>query len=444
MPVVAQGASRVAGDINGDGYQDLVVSAPDAVVNGRAGAGAVVVVFGGANGPGRRVVLTQNSAGVPGSAEAGDRFGASVVVHDLDGNGYNDLVIGAPGESVTGDAGAGSVTVVRGASGGLGSASVVADPWPYDHDAWGRTLAVGKFEGLSDGGRPVIAVGSNNNWIYYVSATAGNADLGGFALGFNPQYGVTQLVGTPGEALVVSGRGHATDDWQADGEGSEVGTAVVTGGESAAERAGGLVAAVGDLDGDGLPDLVTGNPFEPGQDPAGALGGKVTVTFGGGGGGPAGRTVEITQNTGGVPGGSEAGDRFGAAVSIGDTDRDGFADLVIGAPGEDASAGAVTVIRGSADGLDLTTVRGLTQNTAGVPGGSETGDGFGGSVLLRDITGDGRADLTVGGPGEDGGDGALWFLPRAGTSGVTGFTVAGVGLSTSGTPHFGSLSAAGR
>ncbi|MGV9574399.1 VCBS repeat-containing protein, partial [Streptomyces nigra] len=95
----AQAASGAPGDIDKDGYRDVVVSAPDAKVSGHAKAGAVVVLYGTARGidPSRRTVLTQNSTGVPGTAEAGDRFGAAVAVHDLNRDGYSDLVVGAPG-----------------------------------------------------------------------------------------------------------------------------------------------------------------------------------------------------------------------------------------------------------------------------------------------------------------------------------------------------------
>ncbi|WP_323137849.1 FG-GAP repeat protein [Streptomyces sp. NBC_01433] len=87
-------------DINGDGYQDLVVPAPAATVKGLDYAGSVVVLYGSAKGvsAAKRAVISRSSPGVPGAAEAGDRFGASASLADLDRDGFADLVVGAPGE----------------------------------------------------------------------------------------------------------------------------------------------------------------------------------------------------------------------------------------------------------------------------------------------------------------------------------------------------------
>jgi hypothetical protein len=143
----AEAAVGTPGDVNNDGYRDVIVSAPDATVAGHAKAGAVVVLYGTAHGidPSRRTVLTQNSTGIPGTAESGDLFGAAVVVSDLNRDGYYDLVVGSPGEDVAGDDGGGSVTVVYGTSSGLTKGKPVEDPWPSSTTRtggrwpWGRT-----------------------------------------------------------------------------------------------------------------------------------------------------------------------------------------------------------------------------------------------------------------------------------------------------------------
>ncbi|MFD9203803.1 FG-GAP repeat domain-containing protein, partial [Streptomyces anthocyanicus] len=86
-------------DFNGDGYADLAVGVPDGAVGGKARAGYVNVLWGGRNGIGAHgsIRVTQATTEVPGTPEAGDRFGASVALEDLNGDGIAELLAGAPG-----------------------------------------------------------------------------------------------------------------------------------------------------------------------------------------------------------------------------------------------------------------------------------------------------------------------------------------------------------
>jgi hypothetical protein len=151
-----------------------------------------------------------------------------------------------------------------------------------------------------------------------------------------------------------------------------------------------------------------------------------------------GKEVAYTQATSGVPGTAKAGDAFGAGVSLGDVNGDGFADLAVGSPGESSAAGAVTVLYGSANGLTTASAASLTQSTSGVPGSSESGDRFGARVVLSDTTKDGKADLAAAGTGENAGDGAIWWLKSATASGAKSFGPSTVGVSTAGAPALGS------
>ncbi|NYV75244.1 FG-GAP-like repeat-containing protein, partial [Streptomyces sp. UH6] len=400
----AQAAAGVPGDIDKDGYRDLVVSAPDATVSGRAKAGAVVILYGGPQGVDakRRTVLTQDSPGIPGAAEAGDRFGASVAVHDLNADGYGDLVVGSPDEEVAGDVGGGSVTVVWGSASGPVTAKTVKDPWRSEHDAFGRTVAVGTYDSLNpvNGGKLSIAIGANDAQVWFAPADlSASSGTSGTGLDFNPGHGIVALTpvdlpGTGDDRLLVHGRGDGDGGWGHDGYGDDPRTRLVSpGGSLYATLPAGTSSAVGDLNGNGSPDLVVGNPEDPSQSPGTALGGQVTVYFDAGYDGTPASVLTLTQDTPGVPGAGEQGDRFGASVAVGDTDKDGRADLVIGTPGENASAGAVTVVRGSADGLDTAHARSWLQSTAGVPGSAEQGDAFGTAVQLSDVDKDGYADL---------------------------------------------------
>lgn len=452
-PLVAGGAQAAAGtpgDINKDGYRDVVVAAPDAKVSGHAKAGAVVVMYGGQSGLSgtRRTVLTQNSTGVPGYAEAGDRFGAAVVVHDVNADGYSDLVVGAPGEEVAGDVGGGSVTVMYGGKSGLTKGKTIADPWPSSHDAYGRTLAVGTYTSLNpvNDGKLSIAIGANDAEVTFMPAS-GSAQSGTSGIGtdFNPGHGIVALTAvdlpnSSDDRLLIHGRGVWDGGWGYDGRGDDPGTRLVSpSGYEWHDLPPGTVSAVGNLDGNGSPDLVVGNPEEPSQSPETSVGGRVTIYYDAVHGSPS-RVQTISQDTAGVPGTGERGDRFGASVAVGDTDKDGRADLVIGAPGEDGSTGAVTVVRGTTATLDTDRARTWTQNTAGVPGTSEKGDAFGTAVRLVDTNRDGYADLLIGAPGENGGAGYLVALRGSATSltatGSVGVTSGGAGLGSAGAARF--------
>lgn len=190
---------------------------------------------------------------------------------------------------------------------------------------------------------------------------------------------------------------------------------------------GGPVVASGDINGDGYDDLVTGEPHSPDDGGESMTGGMVGVYYGSEAGlagqeGPGTPPVWWTQDSPGVPGTNERGDGFGTDLSVGDTNKDGFADLAIGVSGEDIGtvpdAGAFIVLRGSARGLTATGVLSANQGTANVPGAVEKGDKFGGQVSFTDPNDDGRFGLLVSAPGENTNDGFVWVF-SAGTGGIT-------------------------
>ncbi|MEJ8670364.1 hypothetical protein WKI71_23880 [Streptomyces sp. MS1.AVA.1] len=147
-------------DFNGDGLADLAIGAPGATVGGKAKAGAVSVVYGSSTGlkTSTRTLITQNTAGVPGAAEADDAFGSAVASADLNTDGYADLLIGTPGEDVNGDTNDGTVVVVWGAKSGLSGARTVPNSNDRDVDRYGQTVAVGDVD--ADGDLDIL-VGAN-------------------------------------------------------------------------------------------------------------------------------------------------------------------------------------------------------------------------------------------------------------------------------------------
>ncbi|WP_328945321.1 FG-GAP repeat protein [Streptomyces sp. NBC_00250] len=443
-------------DFDGDGFDDVLVGAPGATVGGRRGAGLVTVQYGSRHGIDTRAatVISQNTRGVPGGAEAGDSFGAAVATGDLDGDGYDDAVIGAPGEDIGTRADAGGVIVLWGSPHGLvgtDSRWVESLLGPVAGNRFGSALGAARFTAETSGDQ-LIALDrrSAERHLFGAALRPGErrTGTGPRAHGAEP-LNRAALARSGGRAAApplrdLVAKSVTTGDYDRNGFADLVIGGVTTGAEPGhgwswylagrsdhlvhqRDLRGGPVTASGDLDGDGHDDLVTGEPHSPDDGGESMTGGLVGV-YRGGPRGLAGATGVgtppqwWTQNSPGVPGASERGDGWGADLSLGDTDHDGYADLAIGAPGEDigtvADAGMVTVLRGSARGLTGTRARSWTQDSPSVPGGVEKGDGFGGQVRLVDPNADGRFGLLAAAPGENTADGHVWVF-SAGTGGPT-------------------------
>ncbi|MYW68781.1 VCBS repeat-containing protein [Streptomyces sp. SID8379] len=436
-------------DFNGDGYADLAASASHAYVGGHANAGQIAVVYGGAVST-HRVVLSQNSAGVPGSAESGDYFGADSAYGDFDGDGYDDLLVGAPGEDVGSDADGGTAAILWGSANGLTGGTTIADPRPTAHDGFGAPVEAGDFDG---DGKDDLAVGANNKDTVDilrggVSRTAGAAKHSVVTVPVISDTGAGVWNLHSGDAngdgkddLIVNGYakdgGYNANFWLP-------GTSSGPSASGAVRLQQGIITDLGDTDSDGYDDIVIGNVWS-------ASGGKqnsgaVYVVRGTPSGPDTSGHSTFTQNVAGIPGSSETDDNFGSELDLGDVNGDGHLDLIVGAPGEDLTGGTDTgaawVLYGKADGTGIAAQGALflEQNNAYVPNDNEKNDYFGSDVHIDDLNGDGRGEAYVGASGENGSNGAVYPVrinPDGTLAASSGLYTSTFGISASGTPRLG-------
>jgi hypothetical protein len=155
------GSSLASGDFNGDGYGDLGIAAVREDWGSVIDAGAVVVLLGSVDG----LTADGSQIWVDSAYEEGDRYGVGLAAGDLDGNGYDELVVGIPGKEVGAVADGGALEILHGGPNGL-YRPAAADVWHQDStdvldiaessDGFGATLAIGDFD---DDAFPDLAVG---------------------------------------------------------------------------------------------------------------------------------------------------------------------------------------------------------------------------------------------------------------------------------------------
>ncbi len=366
-------AVSTAGDVNGDGVDDIVIGASDATGAGGAYGGSAYVVFGSTSGFSASIDVTALDGGdgfLIESAEAGEGLGQAVAsIGDINGDGIDDLTVGAPEGS------AGASYIVYGSTTGFGASINVSTLngstgfkiiGAAPGDVFG--YAVSKAGDINGDGLDdiiVSAIGADPNGI---SGAGGAYVVFGNSAGFSSILNVTSLNGSNGFAI----NGAANND-----------------------EAGISIAGVGDVNGDGLEDLLVGAFF---ADPGGRSDAGASYLIYGKTGAFASaiELASLANPDGVVLNGIDTNSRSGASVSGADVNDDGFSDIIIGAFAANSEIGETYVVYGS-------TGLGVGPATSGADvivanNSANQIDGLGGADFIR---GEGGADSLFGGTGAD-------------------------------------------
>jgi len=375
-----------AGDINGDGFDDLIIGADRADPNGD-GSGRSYVVFGLASGFTSQLNLSalDGTEGFKINGEAQwDNSGSSVSsAGDINGDGFDDLIIGAWGADPNGDGSGRSYVVFGKASGFTSQLNLSAlngkngfkingeaedDLSGFSVSSAGDINGDG-FDDLIIGAHRADPNGSYSGRSYVVF---------GQASGFTSDLELSALDGTNGFKI---------------------------NGEAEYDLSGSSVSSAGDINGDGFDDLIIGAHR---ADPNGSYSGRSYVVFGQASGFTSELNLSALDGTNGFKINGEAlGDYSGSSVSsAGDINGDGFDDLIIGADGADpngSGSGRSYVVFGLASGFTSELELSALNGTNGFKINGEAKCDFSGSSVSSagDINGDSFDDLIIGADGAD-------------------------------------------
>jgi hypothetical protein len=388
-----------AGDFNDDGREDLFIGAPlaDGPDNSREDAGEAYVIFGEPELPSSFDLANKEPDILILGASDGDSLGRTVLAADLNDDGVDDIIVGAPG-----------VTAGR-------------DP----RTDQGRTYV---FFGSSDLKETLDLAAETPEYDFVVTGAEGFSRIGdALASGDVNGDGVTDLIlGAPFAGREVgappgSPRKEAGEAYVVFGSSSLAGEVNIAFDEpgfmvSSEQRYGqfGAAVAAGDVNGDGIDDVIVGAYLMDLDDRAGA--GALYVFFGGSGLNGRRFIAEGEQDASFL--GADAGDSIGLPLASADVNDDDIDDIVAGArtaygPQNDRpTAGDIYVLFGRPD---LGNEVDLSQEPADVTiHGANSGNLTPTSLALSDVYGDGATDIiltTCFGPAERLGAGAIYIIP---------------------------------
>ncbi len=380
------GRAVAFGDLDGDGFRDIIVGSIGVDGNGQTvpNSGAVDIVWGNTrvNLGASKDLLTQTDIRIEG-ADTGDQVGVFVVSGDFDGDGLDDLAMSAS----LGD-GPGNIR------------SDCGDVYIF----YGRARAA--WAGVSNvSQRDVIVYGADSGDNSGISLATGDVDADGtdeLLIGGSGMDGPANARNSCGGLNVLWGGPRP------EGGAVDLGAVTLIDGVDAIDLAGRSIAC-GDLDGDGLDDIVVGVPNGGGPGNVRAQGGEARIVWGRSRA-AMGQYLDLTTGTDAQVWGKEAGDNAGTWVDVADYDGDGFGDLTVGVPLADGplnariNCGEVYSVYGQLRGgwpaavdLDLP-IAGLGKSWMG----EGTGDLLGNALTGGDLDGDGKDELVFGAPLADG------------------------------------------
>ena len=367
LPTMALGSATLdalgarlsnGGDINGDGLSDVVAANP----SHSGGAGRAWLYLGTPFSVAAPPATLSSLAAISGAAS--DELGESVALADLDGDGYDDIVLGAAQSNASAPP-TGRVLIF------WGSPVLTGGNWPASA---ADVTITGTFP-TEQCGTAVANLGDVTG--------DGIDDLGVGCPWFDPGQ---PIPGLRGRTLLFFGRSRAA--WAGVTNADEGNS--IWGGLGLDTRSGVAIAGAGDVNGDGYDDLVIGSPEYNGTY------GRVCLVLGRAAGSfPALANFSYCDR---IYEGS-SGQGAGAWLGGGDHDGDGYSEILVGAPASNGTRGYLAVLRGGPTPWASGTIAARNQYFVFGDVATEEAGAWG---ALVDLDGDGILDLAAPTPGYDG------------------------------------------
>ncbi|MDP2907617.1 MAG: FG-GAP-like repeat-containing protein [Nanoarchaeota archaeon] len=376
------GVSVASGDVNNDGYPDLIVGADQANAPSANDAGQVYVFFGTPDGIANMDAIYANIT-INGTATS-EHLGYSVASGDVNNDSYADIIAGAYGFREGGNIG--QVYVFFGAAYDDGSA---VDGFPLNtHAQEYANITINGTASADQFGYSVASGDVNNDSYADIIAGAHYADPSGAS--------------SSGQAYIFFGA-NFTEKTDPDGQTAALYANITINGTAASDYFGDSVAS-GDVNNDSYADIIIGAWY---ASPSGVSNaGQAYVFFGDYFTEKVDPTLNASDYANITINGTAATNKFGFSVASGDINNDSYSDIIVGAPSDSTGNSQVFVFFGD-DFTEKIDPALTALNYANVTiNGTSAGDALGTSVSSGDINDDGYADVIAGAIGVDssGGD----------------------------------------